>query len=256
MKKACSKCNEVKNIEEFVKDKAKKDGHRNVCKKCNNLRLRKTPVPPTPKEGYKFCATCGEEKLLEEFNVRYNFKKYRPFSYCKTCEHERDKNRYKHTCKMCKKVYNTGRKNSTYCKECHDEHFIKTYSILYKLDQSGENNSMYGIQRFGDKNPNYKPDKTPEEREIGRLYEGYGIWRKSVYERDNYTCQCCGDNKGGNLHAHHLDSYNSSKDKRIDISNGITLCEICHISFHSSYGYGHNTKEQFIEYQNTKNILP
>jgi 5-methylcytosine-specific restriction endonuclease McrA len=28
-------------------------------------------------------------------------------------------------------------------------------------------------------------------------------WRNEVYKRDNYTCQKCGDNTGGNLEAHH-----------------------------------------------------
>lgn len=242
----------MKNLDEFIKDKSKKDGRRNQCKLCNNLRKRKTPLPPTPKDGHKFCASCKEEKQISEFNVRFNWGKHRLHSYCKTCEREKDRNRYEHQCQMCGEKYRSGRKETIFCKSCHDKHFIKTYSILHTIDWSGENNPMYGRQRFGEENPNYRHEITDEEREVGRLIEGYGVWRKAVYDRDNYTCQCCGYDKGGTLNAHHLDGYDWCKEKRLDVDNGITLCETCHIDFHSIYGRGNNKKEQFITYMKEK----
>ena len=36
MDKACGKCREVRDIDEFGLDKSKKDGHRTVCKICSN----------------------------------------------------------------------------------------------------------------------------------------------------------------------------------------------------------------------------
>lgn len=103
-------------------------------------------------------------------------------------------------------------------------------------------------ERRGENSPNWDFTKTLEERTTGRLFEGYKDWRSSVYHRDEYTCQCCGDNEGGNLNAHHLDGYDWCIDKRIDINNGITLCDFCHDDFHGIYGYGENTKEQWDEY--------
>ena len=47
---------------------------------------------------------------------------------------------------------------------------------------------------------------------------------------------------------HHLDGYNWCIEKRTDETNGITLCENCHKNFHSIYGFGGNTKEQFEEW--------
>ena len=70
----------------------------------------------------------------------------------------------------------------------------------------------------------------------------------SVNKRDNYTCQICDDNKGGNLNAHHIESYDINSDKRILLENGVTLCDSCHKNFHHLYGYGNNTKKQFIEF--------
>ena len=91
-------------------------------------------------------------------------------------------------------------------------------------------------------------DLTEDDREGRRLIEGYDEWRKSVFERDSYTCQCCGDNWSGKLNAHHKDGYHWCKERRIDIANGITLCEIDHRFFHSIFGNKNNTEAQFEEF--------
>ena len=81
-------------------------------------------------------------------------------------------------------------------------------------------------------------------------------WRRAVFKRNDYTCQICEDrNKKGKgksitLNAHYLESYNSNRELRYDIYNGITLCKNCHKNVNSTYGYGNNTKEQFEEYLN------
>ena len=95
----------------------------------------------------------------------------------------------------------------------------------------------------------WNPNLTDEERLAGRtINPAYYQWRLDVFERDNYSCQQCGDNKGGNLIAHHLACYSKNKDLRTDLGNGITLCQSCHLDFHKTYGYFNNTKEQIEEY--------
>ena len=81
----------------------------------------------------------------------------------------------------------------------------------------------------------------------------YENWRIEVFEKDNYTCQCCGDNKGGNLEAHHIKNFSDNKELRFDVDNGITMCNSCHNpnqigSFHHMYGTNNNTKEQLKNY--------
>lgn len=120
--------------------------------------------------------------------------------------------------------------NNNGCPECKKEKF------------RGENNHRYNL------------NLTKEERELKRYYCGkdnYDNWRKSVFKRDNYICQCCKKDTHNNV-SHHLDGYNWCKEKRMDVDNGITLCEECHKEFHSIYGYGDNTKEQFEEWINGK----
>lgn len=68
------------------------------------------------------------------------------------------------------------------------------------------------ILQKGEGSPSWKPDKTWEERLKGRDYFEYKNWRKKVYERDDFTCQCC-DKRGGEIAAHHKDGYNWCKEK-------------------------------------------
>jgi len=59
--------------------------------------------------------------------------------------------------------------------------------------------------------------------------------RKSVYKRDNHTCQNCGADGGIHanieLHAHHV--VPKSRGGTHDVSNLITLCSQCHKTVHS-----------------------
>lgn len=115
----------------------------------------------------------------------------------------------------------------------------------------------------GENNPVWNFSLTDNDRINGRTTVEYDIFKKSVLARDKYTCECYGIHSE-NLEVHHLDSHNWCKEKRTDITNGITLCHNCHYNFHSQYGFGNNTKKQFEEWlgysvgklENYNNILP
>lgn len=84
----------------------------------------------------------------------------------------------------------------------------------------------------GPLNPNYKDGKTAERRGQ-RFSREYKRWRFDVFMRDNFTCQECGDSRGGNLRAHHIKPFADFPDLRFDVSNGITLCNPCHLAKHA-----------------------
>lgn len=84
----------------------------------------------------------------------------------------------------------------------------------------------------GENHYNWQGGKS-KERALDMVSREYREWRKSVFERDAYTCQSCGDDKGGNLRAHHIKYYKDYPLLRHDTNNGITLCEKCHIKIHS-----------------------
>lgn len=193
------------------------------------------------------CDCCGVELELNEY--RYNKSKHH---YCSLeC-----KNKHR-------SVWYKGKNHKSYskvkfnCEICGEEayqpkswynsnaHHYCSYECAYK----GQS-----IYYSGENHPSYNPSIEDEDRVKGRFIEGYDKFIIEVYERDGYTCQCCGDDKGGNLVAHHLDGYNWYKEGRVDVNNAITLCNKCHKHFHSIYGYGNNTKQQFEEYMSTTTI--
>ena len=100
---------------------------------------------------------------------------------------------------------------------------------------------------------NWNSNLTEEERIIGRKYIEYYAWRKEVFERDKYTCRCCGDNKGHNLVAHHIKNYSKYKELRTELENGITICKKCHKKFHDTFGYTNNSNEQLITFLTSGN---
>jgi len=69
-------------------------------------------------------------------------------------------------------------------------------------------------------------DATNEARTIRDSRE-YRTWRKHVFQRDDYTCQACGQ-RGGKLNADHELPFAHYPDLRFEVLNGRTLCVPCH----------------------------
>ncbi len=100
--------------------------------------------------------------------------------------------------------------------------------------------SEIGKKRFGNKNPNWKGGLSPLYIFLRNNLKYVG-WRKSIFKRDNYTCQNCGQ-IGGDLNAHHIKRFSdiikengittyesaSNCPELWDINNGQTLCLDCH----------------------------
>lgn len=77
-----------------------------------------------------------------------------------------------------------------------------------------------------EKHPNWKGGITPSNLAI-RCSREYKIWRKSVFDRDNYTCVHCGQ-VGGKLNADHIKPFALFHELRLLLDNGRTLCVECH----------------------------
>lgn len=101
---------------------------------------------------------------------------------------------------------------------------------------------------WGENSPNWNPLLTDEEREKRRDMHQQKLWRDKVYERDNYTCKCCGHDKGGNLHAHHVVPHSANRSIAWEVWNGLTMCSPCHTGFHKQYGYTKCTKQDLYDY--------
>ena len=110
-----------------------------------------------------------------------------------------------------------------------------------------------GCQSLFYRGENHHSWKPPEECVGGEAMQArnsieYDEWRFAVYKRDKTLCGICGVRKDPMV-AHHLDGFNLFPKKRFDVDNGVTLCDYHHISFHSNYGFGNNTKEQFEDFK-------
>lgn len=207
------------------------------------------------------CDYCGEQKETRYSNYIKNYYLKKEGKYaCVSCS-----NRMKFVLSY-KEVKNTIESNGykllskTY-NHAHDKIEVECpnghkYEVEYANFKYGKNRCPECTKErwIGDKNPNYNPNLTDEEREnnISRNSDKLNrSWSKTILKKDNYTCQCCGI-IGYTLNAHHLDGYGWAIEKRHDKNNGVALCEDCHKEFHNKYGYGDNTKEQFEEFIKNK----
>lgn len=80
-------------------------------------------------------------------------------------------------------------------------------------------------QISGCKNPAWKGGTQSKDR-MERVKFRKNM-QKIIFERDNYTCQMCGE-RGGDLQVDHIQSWAEYVDLRFNINNCRTLCKKCH----------------------------
>ena len=182
----------------------------------------------------KRCRNCGRIKQANSKRLAYDIVKIY-FS--------------NHGCELLSTVFKSAHTKLKYKCECGSESLISFSSF-----KNGSRCKKCGaLKRSGSKSSRWKPTKTDEEREKGRATPQNQIFRKKVFERDNYTCQICGAYKSHHA-AHHLNGWNWFVEGRYDPNNGITLCDgkgSCHEAFHKLYKLGDNTLAQFVEFKSS-----
>lgn len=117
-------------------------------------------------------------------------------------------------------------------------------------------------KRRGEKSNLWKGGVTPLNALI-RTSSEYKRWRISVFERDGYKCQYCGDrSRKGHavlLEADHIKPFAYFPELRFEISNGRTLCVPCHrttptygVKISQNYETGRLKEKQKREYSQMK----
>lgn len=196
---------------------------------------------------WKYVCSCG--------NIDY--KRPNDFKNGQRCfECGRYKKGFKYRAKFCD-VINALNDGDTYV-----EHFVenKTTKIVVKCKNWHTRKTAFSDYKKGKQcvycfrehqqginHPNWNEDRTSEQRKLERKTKEDAVWRKSVFERDLYTCQKC-NQYGGQLEAHHIEPYKDFEDSRLCIDNGITLCKYCHSDFHWEYGLKECTNYDFYNF--------
>lgn len=249
------RCNECKKKKTYSYEEVKKYFESHGCELLE-------PEYKTVDTPMSYRCECGSD----EYNVTfYSFKngqrcrkcfsrnlgdRSRKYSLLDVANHFSEEG-----CVLLETSYSNGKTPLKYICTCGDES-----TISYEKFRLGQRcrkcaNKKFGESQRGEANHNWNPDKTDDERLLERSSSDYKYWRKSVYERDNFTCVCCGSKskRSNPIQAHHLDGHNWCRERRTDVSNGVTLCLECHTEFHITYGYGNNTEEQYNEWIRMRN---
>lgn len=146
-------------------------------------------------------------------SIDYNY----PTKNCETCQvliilkTERDITRKRFCSRKCLGIFNGKNRNP---------------ELLQKMINAANTPEANAKKvHRGKEHPRYINDRTLIKSKRPQ-YENT-LWRKQVFERDDYTCQNC-KTKGGKLQADHIKPYFLYPDLRWDINNGRTLCVDCH----------------------------
>ncbi len=125
-----------------------------------------------------------------------------------------------------KKWHNLGMTGKKHTKETINKISISNTGVS-PSEQSKEKNRIAHLGKMvGAQNHKWKWGITPINKKI-RASSEMKIWRKSVFERDDYTCVFCGV-RWVELNADHIKRFCDYPDLRYDIGNGRTLCVSCH----------------------------
>ena len=249
----CSDCNALKRHNDALQPKLESIVN-------SGITILEIHDPNKMSTDISFICNCGK---IDRKSLKYLYKN----PMCNTCSSNKKGYRInltndevaeiietKSECKLISTDYENRTSKLTLLCKCGKQFY--TYIDRFLVDKKRQCNDCGILRRSGEGNPMWKGGITPETQKLRHSKE-YINWRKSVFERDNYTCQCCGDSKGGNLQAHHILSFSEHEDLRLDVSNGITICSIhhdfrYHDSFHHMYGTRNNTLEQLQEYFDMK----
>lgn len=265
-KKIICKCLQCGVLREVVKAVYTNIKYTGLCKSCFWKTVKYDGALSKGKTSNKKGKTLEEMYGVEKANQLINDMSSRmkgktsPFKGKCHTEESKIKNRNSHLGKLSNKKDKTNielygvEKANIISDKIRQSKLGITWEMQVGVEKASERkkNSHYWLGKFGEFAPRWKGGKTFLGPRLKNLEE-YKDWRDRVYERDNYTCQECGQ-KGGKLEAHHLKAFSvilseflktysqfsPIEDKETlvrlsiswqpfwDINNGQTLCVDCH----------------------------
>ena len=204
--RTCTKCNIEKDESEFYKHKS---GLTSKCKGCVK-KYNKSHF-----QVFKLTENYEKQKIRQRVKVRKVILRAHNSLMAKN--------------KWIQLLQSEYIKKKKSCITIGQENGIGQTAILralhrYGFKVRGSAETQRGVRKKG-------KHKTVASQLI-RTSTEYKEWRLAVYKRDSFKCVGCGDNRGGNLQAHHILNFATYPKERFNISNGVTLCRKCHGEVH------------------------
>jgi len=265
-----------------------------ICKNCNNVfevilsskqifccdDCKKLYRKTNKKICVVKCEYCGKD-------IQTTPSKSKTRKFCSLdCEIKQrvktNKPKLEKVCLECKKIFSSYRKNQKYCSnECAtknresygeretlictncNKEFVRLKCNIYinSKKEICEHFCSVKCKRnyyVGERTVNYVLDRTKLKAPISktirtsRQMEG---WRKTIFERDRFTCQITGETNCI-LNAHHIIRFADNKMLRTGVDNGITLSESFHKSIHSKEQFYVQLFQKIIELKKQNIKLP
>lgn len=182
---------------------------------CSNLCVQRHRIPPIgrKKGNYIKCLQCNKD------------------TYVKPC--------FKGKKKFCsKECHLKNMKDNAFnfpCLICQKPIFIQPAQLKYRARSTCSPDCRKKLVKQRTEKRRLENGITKHQLDRAERYSVEATeWRKSVFERDDYTCQFCGV-RGSYLEADHIKPWAYFPKLRFDLSNGRTLCKPCHNTTKISY---------------------
>lgn len=189
------------------------------------------------------CLFCGKEFRVTPYIIKKGWGKYCSHSCSAKYRHREKPEAGKNS-----RGWRGGKKYKNICKGCG-----KKFGVL---------KCHIGVKKYCTSKCRRDTRITPL-RDAIRGCSKYFKWRSNVFQRDNWTCQTCGQ-RGCVLQAHHIKPFSEtlkqnaiktlgealSCNKLWNVDDGVTLCIGCH-KLTDNYGWkSKNIKEKTCTTQN------
>lgn len=244
-------------------------GSKWICK-CDCGNITKPVRGQALKSGATKTCGCSRKKEIEDLTGQifgrltvikyYGINKNRSHCWLCKCEcgnervatHSNLKKGFTQSCGCLRKEAMSDKMKKQLNNWWQDEEYREKQNEMKKEMWQDEEYREKMIKK-GEEHPCYNQSLTEEDRQDRRLQEGYNNWKQEVKKQANYTCDCCGQ-VGGKLCSHHLNDYKHFSNERLELNNGVCLCEFCHKEFHQWMG-GNKikcTKEDYIKFKESR----
>lgn len=178
-------------------------------------------------ERYRVCSRKCKRPSQESIE-KMRLKRVGQFSGNKHPRWKEDSNRRSAETKLCdcgcgteiKKYDNRGR-----VKKYYNGHALKGKKREFTQEWISNLSISRKGQGAGKNHWNWKGGITEPNHAI-RTSAEYKEWRQKVFQRDYFTCVCCGE-KPRKIIADHIKPFYFFPELRLDVDNGRTLCKDC-----------------------------